>query len=77
MNSNWGLVEPLSERVRDKREKRLRLAERALVDFVDWLARSGVEPAVDPSALRPAQADSAPPSDAPAHPAAPSEAPAR
>jgi methylenetetrahydrofolate--tRNA-(uracil-5-)-methyltransferase len=77
MNSNWGLVEPLSERVRDKREKRLRLAERALVDFVDWLARSGVEPAVDPSALRPAQADSAPPSDAPAHPAAPSEAPTR
>jgi len=30
MNSNWGIVPPLEERIRDKREKQRRLAERAL-----------------------------------------------
>jgi len=42
MNSNWGLVEPLPGRVRDKREKRLRLAERAQDDFVAWQSRFGI-----------------------------------
>jgi methylenetetrahydrofolate--tRNA-(uracil-5-)-methyltransferase len=46
MNSNWGLVEPLPERVRDKQQKRIRLAERALADFASWLDGAGVAPAV-------------------------------
>ena len=39
MNSNWGLVEPLEERIRDKRAKREALAERARVDFERWIAQ--------------------------------------
>jgi methylenetetrahydrofolate--tRNA-(uracil-5-)-methyltransferase len=38
MNSNWGLVEPLADRERDKVRKRERLAERASEDFTAWLA---------------------------------------
>jgi methylenetetrahydrofolate--tRNA-(uracil-5-)-methyltransferase len=45
MNSNWGLVEPLGERVRDKKVKRTRLAERAQEDFLSWMASSAFEPA--------------------------------
>lgn len=41
MNSNWGLVEPLTERVRDKRARRERLAARALEDFERWLGEAG------------------------------------
>jgi len=37
MNSNFGLIDPLEERVRDKEEKRARLAERAERDFGAWL----------------------------------------
>ena len=43
MNSNWGLVDPLSERVRDKRVKRERLALRANEDFTAWLDAHGLE----------------------------------
>jgi methylenetetrahydrofolate--tRNA-(uracil-5-)-methyltransferase len=43
MNSNWGLVDPLNERVRDKRIKRERLAERADADFAAWMAAQGIE----------------------------------
>jgi methylenetetrahydrofolate--tRNA-(uracil-5-)-methyltransferase len=46
MNSNWGLVDPLPGRVRDKREKRRLLAERAQTDFEAWLADHAQEPAV-------------------------------
>jgi methylenetetrahydrofolate--tRNA-(uracil-5-)-methyltransferase len=47
MNSNFGLIDPLEEKVRDKEEKRARLAERAERDFGAWLrandlAREGV-----------------------------------
>ncbi len=42
MNSNWGLVDPLSERVRDKKKKRLALAERAQRDFLAWMESQGV-----------------------------------
>lgn len=45
MNSNWGLVEPLGERVRDKQVKRTLLAERAQEDFLSWMASSSFEPA--------------------------------
>jgi methylenetetrahydrofolate--tRNA-(uracil-5-)-methyltransferase len=44
MNSNWGLVEPLPDVVRDKAKKRERLAERAQEDFLAWMAAEGIEP---------------------------------
>jgi methylenetetrahydrofolate--tRNA-(uracil-5-)-methyltransferase len=40
MNSNFGLLEPLAEHVRDKRVRRERLVERAVADFEVWLAGS-------------------------------------
>jgi methylenetetrahydrofolate--tRNA-(uracil-5-)-methyltransferase len=42
MNSNWGLVDPLPRRIRDKRKKRLALAARAQEDFVAWVKEEGV-----------------------------------
>lgn len=48
MNSNWGLVEPLEERIRDRARKRERLAERALADFRSWAADAGL-PVLRPS----------------------------
>lgn len=42
MNSNWGLVDPLQKRIRNKREKRERLGERAGRDFHAWMEREGV-----------------------------------
>ncbi len=44
MNSNFGLLDPLQERVRRKREKREKMVERARLDFAAWLAEAGVEP---------------------------------
>ncbi len=41
MNSNWGLIDPLPKRVRDKREKRAKLAERAQSDFLVWMETIG------------------------------------
>ncbi|MEX0837232.1 MAG: methylenetetrahydrofolate--tRNA-(uracil(54)-C(5))-methyltransferase (FADH(2)-oxidizing) TrmFO [Gemmatimonadota bacterium] len=43
MNSNWGLVEPLNRRVKDKRRRRELLAERAQADFLAWMADHGLE----------------------------------
>lgn len=37
MNSNWGLVDPLPVRIREKRKKREALAARAQESFVGWL----------------------------------------
>jgi len=37
INSNWGLVDPLPQKVRDKTRKRELLAERARTDFVAWM----------------------------------------
>jgi len=45
MNSNWGLVDPLDTKVRDKKLKRDLLAERAQQDFLAWMTASGLEPA--------------------------------
>lgn len=45
MNSNWGLVEPLNKRIRDKRRKREMLADRAHRDFTEWMAANGIESA--------------------------------
>lgn len=39
MNSNWGLVDPLPKRVKDKKQKRVMLAQRAQADFLEWMAR--------------------------------------
>ena len=44
MNSNWGLVDPLVERIRDKKKRREALAHRAQGSFLGWLAEGGVEP---------------------------------
>ena len=43
MNSNWGLVDPLNQRVKDKVRKREMLAERADTDFRAWMEASGIE----------------------------------
>ncbi|MBW3552787.1 MAG: methylenetetrahydrofolate--tRNA-(uracil(54)-C(5))-methyltransferase (FADH(2)-oxidizing) TrmFO [Gemmatimonadetes bacterium] len=43
MNSNFGLVDPLEERIRRKSEKRERLAERALTDLGSWIVSTGME----------------------------------
>ncbi|HEV2145884.1 MAG TPA: methylenetetrahydrofolate--tRNA-(uracil(54)-C(5))-methyltransferase (FADH(2)-oxidizing) TrmFO [Longimicrobiaceae bacterium] len=43
MNSNFGLLDPLEEQVKDKARKRAMLAERAQADFAAWMERSGIE----------------------------------
>ncbi|MET0399505.1 MAG: methylenetetrahydrofolate--tRNA-(uracil(54)-C(5))-methyltransferase (FADH(2)-oxidizing) TrmFO [Longimicrobiaceae bacterium] len=43
MNSNFGLLDPLEEAVRDKVRKRALLAERARADFAAWMEASGVQ----------------------------------
>ena len=43
MNSNFGLLEPLAERVRDKRARREKLAERGLRDLAAWAETSDAE----------------------------------
>lgn len=45
MNSNWGLIDPLLKRVRDKKERRRLLAERAQEDFLAWMGEVGLEAA--------------------------------
>ena len=42
MNSNWGLVDDLPERIRDKKKKREVLAQRAMEDFMEWMTAEGV-----------------------------------
>jgi methylenetetrahydrofolate--tRNA-(uracil-5-)-methyltransferase len=43
MNSNWGLVDPLNKRVKNKVRKREMLAERAQADFLVWMEASGMD----------------------------------
>jgi len=50
MNSNWGLVDPLSKRVKNKKEKRVMLAQRAQEDFLAWMAAAGLEPVASKTA---------------------------
>jgi len=45
MNSNWGLVEPLDTRVKDKSARRVALSERAMSDFRAWMEVVGLEAA--------------------------------
>jgi methylenetetrahydrofolate--tRNA-(uracil-5-)-methyltransferase len=42
MNSNWGLVEPLDRRVKDKRAKREALAARADEEFAAWMRENNL-----------------------------------
>ena len=42
MNSNWGLVDPLAKRVKDKKQKRQMLAERAASEFAGWMESNGI-----------------------------------
>lgn len=42
MNSNWGVVDPLPDVVRDKQRKRDLLAERAQRDFLAWMEAEGI-----------------------------------
>lgn len=44
MNSNWGLVDPLQVRIRNKRQKREMLAKRAFEDFIAWIASEDISP---------------------------------
>lgn len=50
MNSNWGLVDPLPKRVKNKREKRVILAKRAQDDFLSWMAEGDLTPVDVPAA---------------------------
>lgn len=43
MNANFGLVDELEERIRDKRKKREAIAERALSAIADWMQQQGIE----------------------------------
>jgi len=42
MNSNWGLVDPLRQRIRNKKKRREALAQRAQEDFLRWLVEEDV-----------------------------------
>ena len=42
MNSNFGLLDPLEGRIRDKQRKREILSERGQADFAAWMAAHGV-----------------------------------
>ena len=44
MNANFGLVDDLPERVRDKKRKRELIAERALADMRSWVDENGLIP---------------------------------
>jgi len=48
MNSNWGLVDSLSERVRKRDERRRRLAARALEELGRWMVEEGVNGIASP-----------------------------
>jgi methylenetetrahydrofolate--tRNA-(uracil-5-)-methyltransferase len=42
MNTNFGLFPPLSDRIKDREEKRRRVGQRALEDFTEWMRRFGL-----------------------------------
>jgi methylenetetrahydrofolate--tRNA-(uracil-5-)-methyltransferase len=45
MNSNFGLLDPLDEHVRDKAKRRALVVERARADFAHWIALHGLHTA--------------------------------
>lgn len=46
MNANFGLVDDLPMKIRDKKKKREMIAERALSDLRDWIAKTGISPGI-------------------------------
>jgi methylenetetrahydrofolate--tRNA-(uracil-5-)-methyltransferase len=42
MNANFGLLDDLDEKIRDKKRKRELFAERALRDMEQWIEANGV-----------------------------------
>lgn len=52
MNSNFGLVDPLDEPVRDKEQRRARLVERARRDFGAWMETHALRGGVEAAAVR-------------------------
>jgi methylenetetrahydrofolate--tRNA-(uracil-5-)-methyltransferase len=49
MNANFGLVDDLPAKVRDKKKKRDLISERALADFRAWIAATGIALAPEPA----------------------------
>jgi methylenetetrahydrofolate--tRNA-(uracil-5-)-methyltransferase len=45
MNSNFGLLDPLAEEIRDKQKRRERLSERGQADFSSWMNEHGIRSA--------------------------------
>jgi methylenetetrahydrofolate--tRNA-(uracil-5-)-methyltransferase len=45
MNSNFGLLDPLAEEIRDKQKRRERLSERGQADFASWMNEHGIRSA--------------------------------
>jgi methylenetetrahydrofolate--tRNA-(uracil-5-)-methyltransferase len=48
MNANFGLVDELPERVKDKRVKREKIAERALSEMTHWRDAHALSPLASP-----------------------------
>ena len=43
MGANFGVLPPLPEKIRDKRERYMALSQRALIDLEKWKERAGIE----------------------------------
>lgn len=52
MNSNFGLLDPLDRRVKDKEEKRAILSQRAQADFAAWMEAAGIRGGAEAVAAR-------------------------
>jgi methylenetetrahydrofolate--tRNA-(uracil-5-)-methyltransferase len=52
MNSNFGLLDPLDRRVKDKEEKRAILSRRAQADFAAWMEAAGIRGGAEALAAR-------------------------
>lgn len=52
MNSNFGLIDPLEEPIRDKEQRRARLVERAREDFAAWMETHDIRGGAEAVAAR-------------------------
>ena len=50
MNSNFGLIDPLEERIRDKQRRRELLSGRGQRDFAEWMERNRIRSAEEAAA---------------------------
>jgi methylenetetrahydrofolate--tRNA-(uracil-5-)-methyltransferase len=54
MNSNFGLLDPLTDHVRDRDARRERVVQRARADFAAWIEAAGIETAgIEPATALP------------------------